>query len=76
MPTIEIDVQNIFELVDQLDQKNKMELFERLKPRVLKNRWDDLFARIDERRAMYPMDEAEIAEETSRARKELSNYRR
>ncbi len=75
MPTLTIEPEKIYELVDQLDAKNKMEVFERLKPQVLKKKWEALFARIDKRTTMYPITEEEISEEVERAREEIASRR-
>jgi hypothetical protein len=76
MPTLIIEPEKIYELVDQLNSQNKLKIFERLKPQILSTRWDDLIARIDERKEKYPIDDAEIEEEVERAREEASSCRR
>ena len=75
MLTLTIEPEKIYELIDQLDVKNKIEVFERLKPQVLTTRWEALFARIDKRTARYPITEEEIREEVERAREEIASRR-
>ncbi len=76
MPTLTIEAEKVYELVDQLNPQSKLEVFERLKPQVLSSQWDELFAKIDKRKAIYPISESEIEEEVERAREETASGRR
>jgi len=75
MPVLTIEPEKIYELVDQLDSKNKLEIFQKLKPQVLSQRWSALFARIDKRKAIFPITEEQINDEVERARQEISSHR-
>lgn len=75
MPVLTIEPEKIYELVDQLDSKNKLEIFQRLKPQVLSQRWSALFARIDKRKAIFPITEEQINDEVECARQEISSHR-
>jgi hypothetical protein len=76
MPTLTIEPEKIFELVDQLDQQKKFEIFERLKPQVITERWNLLFKKIDNKTVKYPITEDEISDEVKRARDEIYADRR
>ncbi len=75
MPVLTIEPEKIYELVDQLDDKNKLEIFERLKPQILSKRWLALLARIDKRKADFPITDEQINDEVERARQEISSHR-
>lgn len=76
MPTLTIERDKIFELVDQLQIEEKIEIFERLKPQVLADRWADLFNRIDQQKQSFPISDDEIEQEVERARDEYATRRR
>jgi hypothetical protein len=75
MPVLTIEPEKIYELVDQLDSNNKLEIFRRLKPQILSKRWLALFARIDKRKAIFPITEEEINNEIECAREEIASHR-
>lgn len=75
MPVLTIEPEKIYELIDQLDSKNKLEIFQRLKPQVLSQKWSALFARIDKRKEIFPIADDEISDEVERARQEIASSR-
>lgn len=70
MPTLMIEPEKIYELVDQLDYESKVKIFEHLKPQILQDRWDGLFVRIDKRKETFPINDNEIKDEIEHAREE------
>ena len=75
MPVLKISLNEIYGLIDQLDDKKKMKVFERLKSKFISNKWSELFARIDKRTAMHSITDEEISEEVERGREEFASRR-
>lgn len=75
MPILKVTLEDIYNLIDQLDQDKKMAIFERLKSQLLAKKWDSLFTRIDEKLKVYPISEEEVRDEVERAREEFSTGR-
>lgn len=75
MPVLTIEPEKIYELIDQLDSENKLEIFRRLKPEVMSQKWLALFARIDQRKEIFPITDEEINDEVERARQEIASRR-
>ncbi len=75
MLSIKVDVKQVVDLINQLDQKSKRIVFDRLKAEVMSKKWDKLLARIDKRLKQFPIDDEEIEQEVERAREEIAARR-
>ena len=76
MPELLVKPDEVFDLVEQLEMENKIQIFERLKPQILETRWKALFEKIDSNLLAKPISEAKIDAEVEDARKEFAKRRR
>ncbi len=76
MPTLQLNAEQIYTLVDALDVESKTILFERLRPQVISTRWQELFERIDQRVKTNSIRDDDLAREIEDAREEFYAHRR
>ncbi len=74
MLTLQVSPKDVYNLVSQLDMKDKIKIFQSLKPIVVSDRWDRFLKKIDARLKKYPITEEEIEKETENAREEIASY--
>lgn len=76
MLTLQVSPKDVYHLVNQLNIKDKIRIFQSLKPVVLSDRWDRFLKKIDAGLKKYPIAEEDIEKEIEDAREEIAYYRR
>ena len=70
MPQLEINLAKIEQLIDQLTDRDKIELVRRLEAKTLPTRWKSFLHEVDKRRKKYPVSQREIEEWVEKVRQE------
>lgn len=76
MVTLAVNNNQVFQMVEQLSEKEKEKIFERLQNMFYEKRWNNLLKRVEEKKKRHPITDEEIEKEVSFARKEFHKNRR
>ena len=71
MPRLQINMDQIEKLIDQLTEKDKVQLVRRLEAKTLPARWKVFLRQIDKRRKRARLSQRDIEEIVEQARQEV-----
>ena len=71
MPQIEVNLTQIEKLIEQLNERDKVKLVQRLEARTLPARWKKFLREIDKRRKKHPVSQKEIEWIVENTRQEM-----
>ena len=71
MPRLEINLSQIEKLIEQLTERDRIQLVQRLEAKTLPVRWKKFLRQIDRRRRRYPLSQREIEKMVEETRQEI-----
>lgn len=71
MPRLELTLEQIEKLIDQLGDREKIQLVRKLGRKTLPARWQTFLRQIDQRRKRFPVTESEIEKIVEEVRQEI-----